>query len=204
MYKYKFFLDFEKEEKWLNQMAKQGYDLTGKSLGYRFHKATPKDTVIRIDYRTFKRKEDFEDYRMLFRDSGWEHVAGTKSSGTQYFRKVEGDDEEDIFSDIPSRAVRYKKLSHMSLTLAITYLPILIALVNTKAIDVSVLLNPKLLYYTPGLWEETGISFWWAFLFETPFAIMRGFSWLFLLVLVILYFVYAVIAQKNYRRFNNQ
>lgn len=34
--------------------------------------------------------------------------------------------------------------------------------------------NPKSWYLTPGLWERTGTSFWFGFLFETPFALFRS------------------------------
>lgn len=199
---FRYFADFEKEEKWLNEMAKQGWELTGKSFGYYFSKIVPDDTNIKIDYRTFKTARDFEDYLMLFKDSGWEHIAGTKTSGVQYFKKVSGNGETEIFSDIPSKAARYKRLSNMWLSLAVSYIPIFTALAATNTIDASVLLNPKLLYYTPGLWEKTGVSFWGAFLFETPFAIMRGFAWLLFPVMIMLFLIFAAKAEKQYRTSN--
>lgn len=50
MRKFKYFIDFDKEEKWLNEMAKQGYQLKDKSFGYKFRRAEPEDTTIRVDY----------------------------------------------------------------------------------------------------------------------------------------------------------
>lgn len=38
--------------------------------------------------------------------------------------------------------------------------------------------SPKELYLTPDLWELKGVDFWWALLFETPFALMRGIGWM--------------------------
>jgi len=183
-------------------MAKQGWELCKKSFNYEFRKVEPSNTIIKIDYRTFKNNRDFEDYLALFKDSGWEHISGSKYSGNQYFKTVNESGEADIFSDIPSKAARYKRLSNMWLTTAISYLPILIVLIMTKTIDVNVFFNPKSLYYTPGLWERTGISFWKAFLFETPFAVMRGFSWLFFPALIVLYFAFAVKVEKHYRKVN--
>lgn len=90
----------------------------------------------------------------------------------------------------------------MWLMTAISYLPIFIALIMNEAINVKVFLNSKLSYYTPGLWDRTGISFWKAFLFETPFAIMRGFSWLFFQLLIVLYFALAFKAENHYRKAN--
>ena len=178
MKKYRFYLDLENEEKWLIEMAKQGLGLSRKTVfGYEFRQIPPQDTVIRIDYRNFNTPADFEDYRMLFKDSGWEHIAGTKSSGIQYFKKTDREGETQIFSDTASKAARYRRLSSLWLSLALAYLPLLISLIYSGIVDPFAFLSPKLLYYTPGLWDMTGQSFLDAFLFETPFAIIRGLSW---------------------------
>lgn len=198
----KFFINFEKEEKWLNDMAKQGWELNRKSIKYEFRQTDSNDTIIKIDYHSFKTNNDFQEYITLFEDSGWEHIAGTKSSGKQYFKKIDENGDTDIFSDVASKASRYKRLSNMWLMTAISYFPIFIALVMTKAIDITALMNPKSLYFTPGLWERTGISFWRGFLFETPFVIMRGFSWFIFLILIILYVIFALMSEKHYREAN--
>lgn len=200
MRKFRFYINFEKEEKWLNEMAKQGWELSRRFLKYEFRQIAPNDTIIKIDYRNFKTNKDFQDYITLFRDSGWEHIAGTKASGNQYFKKADENGDTDIFSDVSSKSSRYKRLSNMWILTAISYIPIFIVFVKTKTIDVAALLNPKLLYFTPGLWEKTGISFWRAFLFETPFAIMRGFAWFFFLMMIILYVIFALKAEKHYRK----
>lgn len=199
---YKLYINLDKEENWLNEMAAQGWVLCGKSSKYIFQKAAPDNEMIKIDYRNFKSKEDFQNYIALFQDSGWEHIAGNKSSGKQYFKKVDETAEDDIFSDSASKAERYKKMSSMWFSLALTYIPIFTALVMTKAVDVTAILNPKLLYYTPGLWEKTGSSFWQAFLFETPFAFWRGFFWLVFPCLIILYVIFAIKAKIYYEKKN--
>ena len=130
MKKYRFYLDLENEEKWLTEMAKQGLGLSRKTVfGYEFRQIPPQDTVIRIDYRNFNTPADFEDYRMLFKDSGWEHIAGTKSSGTQYFKKTDKEGETQIFSDTASKAARYRRLSSLWITLALAYVPLFISLI---------------------------------------------------------------------------
>ena len=199
---YKLYINLDKEENWLNEMAAQGWALCGKCTKYIFQKAAPDRGVIKIDYRNFKTREDFQNYIALFQDSGWEHIAGNKSSGKQYFKKVDETAEDDIFSDSASKAERYKKMSSMWFSLALTYIPIFTALVMTKAVDVTAILNPKLLYYTPGLWEKTGSSFWQAFLFETPFAFWRGFFWLVFPCLIILYVIFAIKAKIYYEKKN--
>ncbi|KUG05325.1 hypothetical protein ASZ90_017210 [hydrocarbon metagenome] len=197
MIRFKVFIDFEKEEKWLNEMGLQGYELVScKNAFYRFRAIQPGNDIIKIDYRTFRKREDFVDYCTIFQDSGWKHVAGSFYSGTQYFKKTGDRATDDIFSDTISKAGRYNRLSNMWLYLAIAYLPILTMLILQNNIDIRAILNPKLLYYTPGLWEKTGIEFWNYFLYETPFALLRGFLWLLLPILIVLYLFFSV---KIYR-----
>jgi len=200
MKKYRFYLDLENEEKWLAEMARQGWGLSRKTVfGYEFKQIRPQDVVIRIDYRSFNTPADFEDYRMLFKDSGWEHIAGTKSSGTQYFKKTDKEGEPRIFSDTASKAARYGRLSSLWLSLALAYLPLLVSLIYSGTVDPFAFLNPRLLYYTPGLWDMTGESFLDAFLFETPFAVLRGLSSLLFPVLMCLCIASAAKSEMQYR-----
>ncbi|MBB6218154.1 hypothetical protein HNQ80_004294 [Anaerosolibacter carboniphilus] len=203
MRKFKFFIDYDKEEKWLNDMARSGYELEDVRFGYKFRSTKAENATIRIDYRSFKNKEDFIDYCSLFEDSGWNHIAGTKHSGTQYFKKIGKNSEEDIFSDNMSKAARYKRLSDMWLMLGISYFPIFIALKSTKTIDINAIYNPKLLYYTQGLWEMNGSLFWRAFLFETPFAIIRALVWLGIPIALVLYFCFSIKANSLYHKQKN-
>lgn len=199
MRKFKFFIDFDKEEKWLEKMAQQGWQLENRTVGYQFRQTQPEDTVIRIDYRKFKTQEDFVDYCTLFEDSGWKHLAGSKNSVSQYFKKMHKDSEEDIFSDRQSNAAKYKRLSEMFVQLAICYLPLFAALISTDVIHSAAFFNPKLLYLTQGLWEMSGIDFWKAFLFETPFALFRLILWLFLPIMIVLSLVFASKAQRLFK-----
>jgi hypothetical protein len=200
MRKIKFFVDLDKEERWLNEMAKQGYVLTGKSMGYTFDKDEHNQAVIRIDYRTFKRKEDFNNYLTLFEDSGWTHLSGTKQSGSQYFMKNEHSSTEDIFSDVDSKAGRYKRLADMWASLASGFAPLMMILIITDTIDPLSFMNPKSFYYTPGLWDKAGADFWQSFLFETPFALFRGFGWWFIVLTVVLSLLFHSMAKKQYKR----
>lgn len=178
MKKFRFFLRFDKEEKWLEEMAEQGWLLCGQSLFYTFEPAIPEKRTIRIDFREPKSEKDFADYCALFEDSGWKHVAGTKSSGTQYFLKMDESSTGDIFSDALSRAGRYKRLSALWLFCAVMFIPLLLSMKTGGWIHPETLLTPKEWYLTPGLWELSGLSFWLSFLWETPFALMRGIGWL--------------------------
>lgn len=194
MFKYKYFLSFEKEEAWLRKMAEQGYEFTAKNFfgGYGFRQAQPKDTVFRIDYRQFKSRSDYQDYLTLFEDSGWKHIAGSKGSGIQYFRQSNPGADDDIFSDQASKAGRYKRLSSVWLSLACCYLPLAVVMLSNR--------QDIVLYLTPGLWDKTGFEFWTAFLFETPFALMRALSWVLFPLLIGLYLLFAIRAYVTYQR----
>lgn len=199
MKKFKIFLRFDKEEKWLEEMAGQGWLFSGKFLLYHFQKVEPEVKTIRIDYRGMKSREDFLDYCTLFEDSGWQHIAGTLNSGTQYFLKVNEDSTEDIFSDGLSKAGRYKRLSDIWLFLFVPFLTLLLSMETGGFINPDTLFTPKEWYLTPGLWELEGFSFWWAFLFETPFALERGLGWLLPIIAILLSCFFGIKSWLLYR-----
>ncbi|WP_315168956.1 DUF2812 domain-containing protein [Metaclostridioides mangenotii] len=200
MKKFKCFFNIDKEEKWLNEMAKSGYLFTGKKIAYYFEKSEPSNTNIKIDCRTFKKRGDFESYCTMFEDFGWKFISGGKYSNIQYFKKIDGDIDDDIFSDTTSKSLRYKRLSEFWGLLAICYSPLFASLVLTGALDSSIFTNPKSLYLTPGLWERVGDEFWSAFWFETPWAIMRGVFDLFYPVAIIFFLVLHIKAKREYKK----
>ena len=176
MKKYKFFIDFAKEEKWIEHMASQGWQLQQKGLMYTFEPIQPEQSNIKIDYRHFKNQQDFLEYCLLFEDCGWQHITGTKYSGNQYFKQADESGCEDIFSDNTSRAGRYKRLSDMMLFMLIVFIPLVVMSFTQGTLGLGAFTNPRQLYLTQGLWEMSGTEFLRAFIFETPFALMRGFS----------------------------
>ncbi|MCL2593196.1 MAG: DUF2812 domain-containing protein [Defluviitaleaceae bacterium] len=200
MKKIKFFLNFQKEEKWLKQMAAQGYQLKKQGPIYTFEPAPPKQTNIKIDYRHFKKQQDFLNYRSIFEDSGWQHISGTKNSGNQYFKQIDDNSYDDIFSDTTSRAGRYKRLANMMLFMFVIILPLVIISSTKGTLGIDIFLNPRTLYYTPGLWERSGLEFWQAFLFETPFALMRGLSSSISLAILISYVLLTIKSLTLYRK----
>lgn len=192
----RWFTNFDKEERWLNQMAAQGYHFTHKeALGlYVFVEGAPCEQNYRIDFRHFSNKKDYQDYINLFEDSGWRFVYGKRSEGVQYFVPKLGMDADDIFSDALSKAGRYNRLAQQYMTLSIPFISLFIVLYTTG--------NFKYLgfeYYTPGLWEKTGLSFIWSFLFETPFVIMRGTLPFIPILLLAPFLLFAVKAKLKYK-----
>lgn len=199
MKRFKFFIDFCKEEKWLEHMAQQGWLLSDKCIFYEFHRVSPGAKTIRIDFREAQSEKDYVNYCTLFEDSGWHHIAGTKSSGAQYFLKAHSGSTEDIFSDGFSRAGRYKRLAGMWLFSAVIFIPLLLSMITGGWINTDSLFSPKEWYLTPGIWELDGLSFWWSFIFETPFALMRGIGWLLPIAAILICAGFALKSKLLYR-----
>lgn len=170
MKKLKFFLDFDKEESWLNQMADEGFLLTKTGVAYRFSAIGPKSAVIKVDHRPAMSETDFADYLTLFSDAGWRHQAGTRHGGPQYFASFSGDANAEIFSDTDSRAQRYRR---SIATYGLLFLPFAV-LVFVLWAQGNLFQAPGDWYLTPGLWDKQGAEFIGAFVFETPFVLVRA------------------------------
>ncbi|PJY99513.1 MULTISPECIES: DUF2812 domain-containing protein [Bacillus] len=200
MKKCRYFIDIDSEEQWLNKMAGKGYELKGKCfLSYCFSdEASSDNSTIKIDYRTFKHPGDFTDYRTLFEDSGWKHLFS--SQGLHYFRRENASASDDIFSDTESKADRYKRLLQTYFALSFLFLSFIMVLFTTNALTVDLFIRPQSLYYTPGLWDKTGAAFISAFLFETPFALMRGGAGWIVLLSALSFFYLFVKTYKKYRK----
>ncbi|MDZ5473729.1 DUF2812 domain-containing protein [Bacillus sp. 31A1R] len=100
----------EKEENWLNDMASKGWMLKGvNKLTYTFIKSDIHDPIIyKLDYRS-TRNDDFEEYKGIFEDAGWEHVG--MFGDWHYFKgKSSCVGQEDIYSDSSSKIEKYKNL----------------------------------------------------------------------------------------------
>jgi hypothetical protein len=164
--KLKLFYNLKKEEKWLNDMLEEGYILSKKSISYKFEKCMTKG-MIRVDFRSFSKQKDFVDYQLMFEDSGWQHIVGSKSSGTQYFYNTDESDTE-IFSDELSQLGMLKRRARYWVIFSIV-----MSILLTQATFGQIFVMPKAFYLTPDLWSMSGKMFWLAFWFETPFALSR-------------------------------
>lgn len=112
----------EQEEAWLRQMAQQGWHLSSVApLVYTFVRGEPRDVVYRLDYLTVK--GDYEEYKQLFKDAGWELV-GTMLSW-QYFRKpASAKGPKEIYTDAESKVERYRRV----LAYLVIFLPVYVTL----------------------------------------------------------------------------
>ncbi|GGA26287.1 DUF2812 domain-containing protein [Psychrobacillus lasiicapitis] len=163
MKKLKMFFDIEKEEQWLNEQLQKGYRCTNISgLGIYTFEKTDKRYVLRLDYQDYLSKQKFKDYRGIYEDFGWSYINGPWLGGIRYWQKEE-DNQNEIFSDRESTSNYYKRWMGYSASLAIVFLFFSYTLYKDSG-----------LYLAEGLWNMGGSLFWKAFLFETPFALLRS------------------------------
>ena len=103
-FKYFTIFEYEKEEKYLREMHKDGrkfVKVTGFGT-YHFEKCIPEDVIYRLDYNQ-DAKKNRDEYLLMFSDCGWEHLQDY--AGYSYFRKPasESDPDEAIFCDEESK-----------------------------------------------------------------------------------------------------
>jgi len=162
MKKFKVFFNIEKEEKWLNEQLQKGYRCTNISgLGIYTFEKTDKRYVMRLDYQDYLPKKKLEEYKGIYEDFGWNYITDTLFGGLRYWQK-EDDGQNEVFSDRQSKGNYYKRLMGYSFVLAMMCL----------AISFSQYMDSGSLYHE-GLWSMEGSLFWKAFLFETPFVLLK-------------------------------
>ncbi len=204
--KHKFFIvDIEKEQKFIDSYREKGYELAyvnKSAFKYVFRKSSnPFIPRVRIDYRTFEREDDYQDYITLYEDAGWKHISGSRTSYIHYFQQMHTNTTDELFSDKQSYAELYKRLFTFSMFNISIILVFIFA--TTKAYNPLRWLHPKELFLTPGLWELSGFRFVRAFLFELPFVFFRnGWPFLFFIALII-FIVCAVKAKKKEKKYRS-
>lgn len=181
--KTKFFANVMKEEQWLNEQLQAGYKCTNiSSIGTFTFEQTNEQYVMRLDYQGYLSGQKFEEYKGIYEEFGWMHVKGSRFDGIHYWQKI-SDTQDDMFSDRQSKYNYYKRLMNYSLSFATMFLALSFIIYDGNP------LNVKELYMTEGLWEMEGSLFWKAFIFETPFALLRLMPILIFIVSAIKFFM---------------
>ena len=103
--------EYEKEEKYLREMHKDGWKfikVTGFGT-YHFEKAVAEDVIYQLDYNQDSKKNR-DEYLGMFSDCGWEHLQDY--AGYSYFRKPasEMNGEESIFCDEESKTAMMERV----------------------------------------------------------------------------------------------
>ena len=118
--------DFDKEEEWLENMARNGWVLDGVAFcTYHFIKTEPGEYSVRLQYLPIA--EENTDYTNLLEESGAERVG--RMVQWVYYRKKTADGPFQLFSDLDSRITHLDKIAKLMLIIAVANL--LIGVVNS-------------------------------------------------------------------------
>lgn len=113
----KFFVwDYDKEEKWLNEMAAKGLSLIAvKLMTYEFETTLPGEYHVCLQALEHSLSHpETENYIHFLEDTGVEHVGNVLR--TAYFRKRTADGDFSLFSDTASRI---RQLTRLITTIAV-------------------------------------------------------------------------------------
>ncbi|MBR0516877.1 MAG: DUF2812 domain-containing protein [Firmicutes bacterium] len=99
--------DFEKEERWLNEMALQGWVLDGVGwCTYHFKKCEPGEYTVRLEMHPYD-----EGYVSFMNETGAEFVG--RMMMWIYFRKKVEDGAFDLYSDLDSKIAHLDRIGRM-------------------------------------------------------------------------------------------
>jgi hypothetical protein len=106
----KLFVDFEKEEKWINEMAAKGLNFTSYSIGrYSFQEGKPGEYIYRLELlKLDPAHAESQAYIKFMEEAGVECV--DTYMRWVYFRKKAEDGAFDLYSDYESRIKHYQRI----------------------------------------------------------------------------------------------
>jgi len=106
----KLFIDFEQEERWLNQMESRGLHFIDYTIGrYLFEEGKPGEYIYRIELLdNWHSHPESRAYIRFMEESGIECVS--VYTRWVYFRKKASEGPFDLFSDCESRIAHYKRV----------------------------------------------------------------------------------------------
>uniref|UniRef100_UPI0040568C0D DUF2812 domain-containing protein n=1 Tax=Acetatifactor sp. TaxID=1872090 RepID=UPI0040568C0D len=112
MIKFRLYYDKDKETKWLNEMAKQGYAMTKYFAGfYTFEECTPGEYIYQVDF-----SDNFfnvsKDYFEFMEETGVE-IVQTWGVGWIFLRKKAADGDFVLYTDVDSAIEHYTKIRTM-------------------------------------------------------------------------------------------
>ena len=99
--------NFEKEEKWLNEMSAKGLQFISTALfSYTFEEGEPNEYRYRLELlNNLPSHSESRSYIRFMEDMGIEHIGSCIR--WVYFRKRAAEGDFDIYSDINSRIKHY-------------------------------------------------------------------------------------------------
>ncbi len=111
MTKFRLFFNKDEETKWLNEMAGDGYALTGFAAGvYVFERCQPGEYIYQIDITEGMFRVN-SDYRDFMKEAGIEIIS--MWGMWVILRKKAAEGEFVLYTDVESSIVHYKKIKKM-------------------------------------------------------------------------------------------
>lgn len=149
MKKIKLFLSsIDKEEKWINEIQKQGWRLTKVSSWLPvYHFEEKKDQtppVVRLDFKDYMSRRSYQDYLALYEDCGWKHISGSRWGDFQYFQQTSRESSGEIFSDEESKIKMIKAYYNYAVAYGLIFFIWLVALIGQ---------NHNFWYLDPSVWH---------------------------------------------------
>ncbi|SOC06150.1 uncharacterized protein DUF2812 [Ureibacillus xyleni] len=138
--KFRFFLDYEKEEDWVNDMSKQGWHLISFNFNYfTFEKGEPGQYIYRNEMLSgLGAKDQSKEYIEFLQQSGVELVQ--RRFNWAYFRKNTSDGPFELYTDTSSKITYLNRIYTLFLFLMLVNL--LSALTNlTGLFDYQIILG---------------------------------------------------------------
>ena len=136
--RWKLFLDFEKEEGWLNKKVAEGLAMTHYTFGcYAFEECVPGEYTYRIELlgRRLTNPEKVK-YIQFIEDSGAEHVDSYLN--WVYFRKKTTEGSFNIYTNLESRIAHYQRIIRLYLLLIPLFL---VAVLSQGSVIISFIEN---------------------------------------------------------------
>jgi hypothetical protein len=131
----KLFVDYEKEEAWLNEKAASGLALVKYSWWkYTFEECEKGEYLYRLeDLEHSAKNAKGKAYLQSVADAGIELIQN--SQGWAYFRKKAADGPFDLFSDLESKITHYRRIQGVYVVMTFVELAVLIPQIGPQPVD---------------------------------------------------------------------
>jgi len=139
--------EFEKEEKWLNDMAAEGWVLCDVGFcRYEFEKSEPGEYTVRLELMEHTpQSPEGQDYIRFLEETGAEYVGNYMRWAC--FRKKSSEGSFDLYSDLNSRVAHLRRIQYMLLPVAAANVCIALATMSHNKLGLINLGCALLLFY---------------------------------------------------------
>ncbi|GIN92851.1 hypothetical protein J6TS1_48300 [Siminovitchia terrae] len=129
---YRFYLDYENEENWINEMSAKGWHLEKFALGrFTFTKGKPGKYVYRNEFISEMKTKEKTEYFEFLSDSGI--IVIHEFGGWVYIKKEANEGPFELFTDNDSHIAYYNRM--MNFFIAIFFVNVFFGILNFNIMD---------------------------------------------------------------------